>query len=252
MNRIKAIIIDDEERAVNTLSSLLRTYTEEVDVVATAASVPLGVLEINKHQPDLVFLDIEMPEFNGFELLNFFRQVDFEIIFVTAYSEYALRAFEVSAVDYILKPVEVDSLRKALEQFRIRNTVARMDDRLQLLKETLQNEQVQRIALPVSEGLIFVEIKEIDLLEADGSYTYVCLRNGTRILVSKKLKFFEDLLADRELFYRPHRSYIINLNSVQKYLRGEGTILLDNKYIVSVSRDKKSEFEQRLRALRMV
>lgn len=250
--KVKAIIIDDEERAVNTLSLLLKTYAPEVEVVATANNVPQGVLAINTHRPDLVFLDIEMPEYNGFELLQFFRDVDFEIIFVTAYSEYALRAFEVSAVDYILKPIEVDALKKAIEQFHKRNKVSYMQDRLDLLKETYQAEEVHRIALPVSEGLVFVELKEIILLEADGSYTNLWLRNGTRMVVSKKLKFFEDLLENRELFYRPHRSFIIHLNAVQKYLKGEGTIILDGNKIVSISRDKKAEFEERLKKLKIV
>lgn len=244
-------MIDDEERAISALSSMLASYAPEVEIVATANSVPAGVLAINEHEPDLVFLDIEMPEYNGFELLRFFRNVDFEIIFVTAYSEYALRAFEVSAVDYVLKPVEVESLKKALAQFHKRNTVSRMDDRLELLEEVMRTDEINRIALPVSEGLVFVELKEIVLLEAHGAYTNVCLRNNTRIFVSKKLKFFEDLLEGREVFFRLHRSHIINLNCIQKYVRGEGTVVMDGKRLVSISRDKKSEFEERLKSLRI-
>ena len=113
---IKAIIIDDEDRARNTLASFIKQFCPEVEIIASVANVPAGVIAINQHRPQLVFLDIEMPEYNGFELLNFFRDVDFEIIFVTAYHEYTLKAFEVSAVDYLLKPVDIDKLKAAVEK----------------------------------------------------------------------------------------------------------------------------------------
>lgn len=249
---INAIIIDDEERARNTLSSLLNMYCPEINILDTCSNVPQGVIAINKTKPDVVFLDIEMPEYNGFELLNFFREIDFDIIFVTAYSEYAIRAFEVSAIDYILKPIDIDQLQIAVQKVMRNKEKSGIAQRIELLQENLQLEEVSRIALPMSDGLLFIEIKDIILLEAEGSYTQVYLKNGSKILVSKKLKFFEDLLEKRPFIYRPHRSFLININYINKYLKGEGTIVMDNSFAVSISRDKKSEFESLLKDLKYV
>src|SRR6218665_919300 len=156
---IKAVIIDDEEGARITLSALLNEYVHDLQIVAQCVTVPEGVLAINKHNPDLVFLDVEMPEYNGFELFDFFKKVSFEVIFVTAYSNYAVRAFEVSAVDYLLKPVEIESLKSAVEKVRKLNHRESLDQRLALLKESYKDNEIQKIALPMSNGLLFAEIK---------------------------------------------------------------------------------------------
>src|SRR5262249_48276648 len=143
----------------------------DVEVVAQCENVPAGVLAINQHKPQLVFLDIEMPEYNGFELLGFFRDVDFEIIFVTGYNEYALKAFEVSAVDYLLKPVEIEKLKRAVSKVEQKLKQGNMPYRLDILRDSFRSQQFQKIALPMSDGLIFVDVSEIMLLEADGAYT---------------------------------------------------------------------------------
>lgn len=244
---IKAIIIDDEERARNSLSTLLREFCPEVNVLAMAANVPEGVLLINKMRPDLVFLDIEMPDYNGFELLGFFREVDFEFIFVTAYNEYALRAFEVSAVDYLLKPVEIGLLQAAVDKARKRRFANTMQQRIEVLRDAFAGDELRRIALSLSDGMVFVEVADIELLEADGAYTKVVQRDGTSILVSKKLKVFEDLLLHRPNFARPHRSYIVNLNRIRRYNRGESLLLMDNGTTIPIARDKKQEFDALLR-----
>ncbi|MCB9198173.1 MAG: response regulator transcription factor [Flavobacteriales bacterium] len=247
---ITAIIIDDEERARNTLSSLLNMDSPEIEIQAMCSNVPAGVLAINQYKPQLVFLDIEMPEYNGFELLKFFRDVDFEIIFVTAYSEYAIKAFEVSAIDYLLKPIDMDQLHLAIEKFKKKRSHTNIQQRIDLLRENLDHQEVRKIALPMNDGLFFVEVRDIIMLEAEGSYTHVFLRNGSKMLVSKKIGFFEDLLSNRTFIYRPHRSYLINLNHIKKYLKGEGSIVMDNTFVVSISRDKKTEFEARLKELK--
>jgi two-component system LytT family response regulator len=244
---IKAIIIDDEERARTTLSSLLKDYCKNVEIIESCSNVPEGVLAINKLRPQLVFLDIEMPEFNGFELLSFFREVDFEIIFVTAYNEYALKAFEVSAVDYVLKPVDIDKLQAAVEKAETRLNTFDMQNRLEVLKESFKNEQFNKIALPVADGLWFVDTTDIVYLEADGAYTEVWLRNGSKILVSKKIKFFEDVLDKRPNFFRSHRSYLVNINFIKKYNKSDNALTLDNGKTVVISRDRKSEFENQLK-----
>ena len=251
MEKIKAILIDDEERARRSLSALLAEYCPDIEIIAQCANVPEGVLAINKLKPNLVFLDIEMPEYNGFELLGFFREVDFEIIFVTAYSEYALKAFEVSAVDYILKPVEIEQLQAAVQKVQRKQLHSTMQQRLELLKDAFKGEELRRIAVPMSDGLLFIEVADIIMLEADGAYTNVFLKNGSKILVCKKLKFFEETLTNRACFFRPHRSYLININFIKKYQRGESNIIMDNQMNIAVSRERKQEFDQKLKELHL-
>jgi two-component system LytT family response regulator len=251
MNNINAIIIDDEERARNTLSSLLLNYCPEITVLATCANVPDGVLAINKHKPDVVFLDIEMPDYNGFELLGFFREIDFDIIFVTAYSEYAIKAFEISAVDYILKPIDIDQLKNSVEKLKQKKLHSQMQEQIELLKESYKGDDIRKIALSMSNGLTFVEIADIVLLEADGAYTTFYLKDGQKILVSKKLKFYEDILSNRSFFFRTHRSYFVNVNYIKKYSRSDNAILMDNDFSITISRDRKQEFESLLKELRV-
>lgn len=248
MSEIKAIIIDDEERARTSLQSLLNQYCPSVKVVELCANVPDGVLAINKHRPQLVFLDIEMPEYSGFELLSFFRDIDFEIVFVTAFNEYALKAFEVAAIDYVLKPVDIDKLKLAVEKVEKKLNAYDMQHRLEVLKDSLKNDQFNKIALPVSEGLLFVDTNDIVYLEADGAYTEVWLKNGSKIVVSKKLKFFEDVLENKANFFRSHRSYIVNINFIKRYSKSDNSLLLDNGKSVVISRDRKLEFENQLKS----
>ncbi len=247
MGNINAIIIDDEERARNTLKLLIEEYCPEVNVVATCANVPDGVLSINQKRPQLVFLDIEMPEYNGFELLSFFRDIDFQIVFVTAYNEYALKAFEVSAVDYLLKPVDIDKLKIAVDKAGKMLSTETMQHKFENLKDSFAAGQFNKIALPVAEGLLFIEVPEIVFLEAEGAYTNVWLKNGTKILVSKKIKFFEEILNERPNFFRSHRSFIVNVNFLKKYNKSDSSLQLDNGKVVYISRDRKSEFEEQLK-----
>ncbi len=251
MSQINAILIDDEERARNTLSSLLLNYCPEISILATCSNVPDGVLAINKHKPDVIFLDIEMPDYNGFELLGFFREIDFDIIFVTAYSEYAVKAFEISAVDYILKPIDIDQLKNSVEKLKQKKLHSQMQEQIELLKDSYRGDDIRKIALSMSNGLTFVEVSDIVLLEADGAYTTFYLKDGQKILVSKKLKFYEDILSNRSYFFRTHRSYFININYIKTYSRGENAILMDNDFLVTISRDRKQEFEALLKDLRI-
>ncbi len=248
---MKAILVDDEERARRSLETLLGTHCPEVKILEQCANVPKAVLAIKQHQPDVVFLDIEMPEFSGFELMNFFDTVDFEIVFVTAYSEYAVQAFECSAVDYVLKPVQVDKLKAAVEKVKARRNSHNMKQRLEILQQNFQGDEFSRIAVPVSDGLLFVEVGNITQLQAEGAYTHVFLADGSKLLVSKKLKFFEDLLMRRKNFFRIHRSHLINLNFVKKYSRLESFIEMDNGIAMPVSKERKKEFEDSFRDIRI-
>lgn len=247
-----AIIVDDEERARRTLGLMLETFCPEIEILGSYKSVPEGVLAINKLNPNIVFLDIEMPEYNGFELLGFFREVQFEIIFVTAYNQYALKAFEVSAVDYVLKPIDGDLLAKAVEKAIKRIGTAGMQERLDTLKANTETEIFRKIALPVSEGLLFIVVDNIVHLEAEGAYTNIYLSNGKHLFVSKRLKYFEDLLQNRKAFYRCHRSFLININFVNKLNRNEGHLTLDNQKDIPLSRDKRAAFEKLLKEVNLL
>lgn len=248
---INAIIVDDEAHARRTLETLLETSVNNVKVVAQCSNVPKAVLAIKEHQPNVVFLDIEMPEFNGFELLKFFDEVSFEIVFVTAYSDYAVKAFELSAVDYLLKPLQVEKLKTAVEKLRSKLSAHSMKQRLELLQSNLQTDEFSRIALPVSDGVLFVEVSEIVLLQAEGAYTNVCLSNGSKLLVSRKIKFFEEMLTKRKNFFRIHRSHLVNLNYVRKYNRMESFILMEDETALPVSKERKKDFEDSFAEIRI-
>lgn len=248
---LKAVIVDDEPAARRSLQTLLQQHCPDVVVVDQCASVPLAVLSIRQHKPDVVFLDIEMPEFDGFELTNFFDSVQFEIVFVTAYSEYAVQAFECSAVDYLLKPVQVDKLRNAVEKVKERIGSSNMRERVKMLQQNLSQQELSRIALPVSDGLLFVEVANISTLQADGAYTTVWMTDGSKLLVSKKLKFFEDVLCNRKSFFRIHRSYMVNLNCMKKYNRLESDIEMDIGLKMSISKERKKDFEAALSVIRI-
>lgn len=241
---MKAIIIDDEQRARRVLAASLKETDINIEVVAEAGDVPSGVLAINKHKPDVVFLDIEMPNYSGFELLGFFNEIDFEIIFVTAYNQYAVQAFEVSAVDYLLKPVRIDLLEKAISKLRKVDQTETMNNRIGTLKENLENKQIEKLAVPVSDGLIFIKINEISYIEADGSYVNLHLKNGEKLLVSKNLKYFENALESTNCFYRVHRSYLVNLKNIYKYNRHENLVVLENGVKIKVAREGKTKLEK--------
>ncbi len=247
---IKAVIIDDEERARNVMKTLLEEYCPEVEVMALCKNVPDAVIAINSCNPDVVFCDIEMPDYSGFELLSFFKDVNFEIIFATGYGKYALQAFEVSAVDYLVKPIQIDKLQSAIQKLASKQQ-ASMQSRMDTLQDNLKENDIRKIALPNLEGLLFVDIDDIALLEADGSYTVVFLSCSKRIVVSKKIKRFEELFLKKKNFFRVHRSAIVNINCIKSYSRAESQIELINDKSVPVSRNKKAVFELHIREFRI-
>lgn len=241
---IRALIIDDETKARRILKTLLEDHCPTIEVIGLADDVPNGVKLINKEEPDLIFLDIEMPGYSGFQLLDFFEEINFNIIFTTAYSEYALKAFEVSAVDYLLKPIQIDQLVRAVSRLE-QKLSGKSKEKLEALKENVKEEsEFKRIALPVADGLRFARADEILYLKADSSYTHIYLNTAEEILVSKTLKEFEKILIN-PCFMRVHRSFIVNLNNVKQYVRSEGGhLIMDNGDTVFFSRDKKEELLQ--------
>ena len=247
---IRAILIDDEERARRVLSTLLADFCPDVEILEICSNVPDAVIAINKFQPDVVFTDIEMPGYSGFDLLDFFTEINFQIIFTTGYDEYALKAFQVSAIDYLLKPIQIDQLENAVTKVKKAKSIS-MGGRLEALKENLKQAEIQKIALPTFDGLLFLDVANIVCLEADGAYTNVTCNDRKPIIVSKRLKFFELLLENRNQFFRVHRSAIVNLNYIEKYSKAESYLVLIEDKIIRVSRDKKSAFEAYISNIRL-
>lgn len=245
---MKVLIIDDEAAARATLESMLSEIAPDLQIMASCSNVPDGVIAANKFRPDLVFLDIEMPVYNGFEFFEFFREIDFEVIFVTAYNQYALKAFEVSAIDYLLKPLDAATLLNAIKKAKARQQSNFLHQKLELLKETYKSDEFSKIALNTGDGLQFVPVNDIILFEADRAYTHVHLANSKTFTISKPLRTFEEMLKDNQNFYRPHRSYLANLNHIEKYAKGESMAILKNDLKIYISREKKAEFEAKIKS----
>jgi two-component system, LytTR family, response regulator len=239
---LKTIIIDDEAQTRQVLGKLLADYCQQVNVLATVSSVSEGIEAIKKHNPDLIFLDIEFPEKTGFELLEELPDSNFDVIFISGHSEYALKALKKEATDYLLKPFNIEEIEKAVEKVAQKrekiDTVRQAHVFLQKWKDSSEHQ----IALSSSDGFLFVKIKDIVYCKGDGAYTYFFLKNKERITVSKNLKEFESLLSDFG-FFRIHKSYLINLSEMQKYVRGDGGyVVMSNGDSVDVSKRKKESF----------
>lgn len=251
MNSLKVLIIDDEESGQRVLKNLITTFFPDLQIVAICSNVPDAVVQINHFQPNIVFCDIEMPQYSGLDLLSFFKEVDFELIFATAHSEYAIQAFEMSAIDYLLKPVQLDKLEAAIEKIRQKIETSTMYERLQVLKSNLTENVIHNIALPVTDGLIFIEVKKIVLIEADGAYTKVCQVDAKPILISKSIKFFEKLIQNHLQFYKVHRSSIVNINYIKKYSKRDGYLTLLKGVETKIAREKKKAFEEHISNLNL-
>lgn len=241
---MKVLIVDDEPKARSILKNIITEYTQGIDVVGEASSVNEAVKSINKLKPDLVFLDIEMPNENGFALFDYFDVPPFETIFCTAYSQYALQAFEVSAIDYILKPISISKLQAAMEKAIKTRGQNKIMEQVAALKENLSVQQLQKIGLPLSDGLQFIKMDDLLYFEADGSYTHV-ITAKEKYLVCKKIKEFDELLQNDNRFYRVHRSYLVNILKVAKYSKKEGaTLIFENHKVIPVAREKKNDFDE--------
>lgn len=239
---LKAIIVDDEPKARENLQLLLQDFVQGVEVVALCQNIAEAVRAVEQYSPDLVFLDIQLQRETGFDLLTKLKEINFEVIFTTAYTEYAIKAFKFSAIDYLLKPIDIEELRKAVEKVerRVNNSMtSRLTHLLQNLKQG-SNEN-SKIALPTLEGLVFVNVKDILYCEASSNYTSI-VTNDEKYVVSKTLKEYDELLSEHN-FFRIHNSYLININSIKKYVKGEGGyVVLNNNTSLDVSKRKKEAF----------
>ena len=244
---IKAIIIDDEQNCIDSLVFDLQKNCKDVEILETCTTPKQGLLSIKKHKPDLVFLDVQMPWMNGFEMLELIDEINFAIIFTTAFDQFAAKAFRISAIDYLLKPVDANDLKeavnKAIEKIQKQSGVENIANLLQNIKKPEVN---QRIAVPGREGYEFIEAGKIIYAKAEGSYTHVFLNDKRKIIISKTLSDIEELLPT-EHFQRIHHSTLVNLSHVTHLFKTDGGfVVLDNGEKLVVSKSKKESLMERL------
>jgi two-component system LytT family response regulator len=244
---MNCIIVDDEPKNIRVLTKMLEEFCPDATVVGVAANAGEAEKMISKSQPDLVFLDVEMPYGNAFDLLDRLMPVNFEIVFVTAFNDYTLKAFKYSALDYLLKPVNIEELRaavqKASEKLRLRNMNKQLNNLLANLKQP--NASTYKLALPSMEGLVFVLTDMIMRCEASGGYTVFYMKNGEKILSAKNIKEYEDILPPL-IFMRVHNSHIINLMCIKKYHKGRGGYIeMEDQALIEVASRRKNEFLNR-------
>ena len=233
---INAIIIDDEVRARVSLQLLLEEYCPNIKILEQCETLAEGIKAINKFKPNIVFLDIEMPAHSGLELFDFFNEeeIDFSVIFTTAYSQYAIKAFKFSAIDYLLKPIHPEELIEAVKRFEKTKS-----QNIKILKENLYQNKLNKIAVPTGNSILFLETDQILYVKGEGSYCEIVLLNGEKIICSRYLKNFEDILSSYCNFLRVQKSYIANLNYVSVYNKSDGGNLeFNNKTCIPISLDK--------------
>jgi two-component system LytT family response regulator len=248
---INVIIIDDEQQARMLLKNMLLELEAGIQVLAECGDLPNGIKNIRKLKPDVVFLDIEMPGHSGLEILDFFNEdeIDFEIVFTTAYNEFALQAFKLSAIDYLLKPIQPELIREAVNRVISKYNKTENILKFSALKQNLDVDNTKKIAVAIGQSIKFIDIDTIVFIKAEGAYSELVLKDESKILVSKNLKHFEDVLTISKNFIRVHKSYMINTQYVSEYVKSDGGyLILKEKYEVNITHDKVERLLQVLGA----
>jgi two-component system LytT family response regulator len=243
---MKVIIIEDEKKAASLLENMLLDINPDIEIADKCYDLPSGIKSIRKYQPDLVFLDVKLPTYSGLQLLDFFNEeeIDFSIIFTTASSQHAVQAFEMSAIDYLLKPIDEDKLKAAILKYSLQNKTNSARN-ITILKENLQTTEFKKIIVSVAGGFEIITIPDILYLKAEGSYTKLYLINGQSITISKNLKYFDSVLESNHQFFRVHRSYIANIQTIKRIIRKDGyCIVMEDESQVPIIPEKVEELIQ--------
>jgi two-component system LytT family response regulator len=251
VTNLSVAIIDDDKVICDALELQLTTHCPEINIAFKCSNALNAGQLILQHNPDIVFLDIEMPGISGLELLGKLPNPLFHVIFVTAHDKFALKAFRFSAVDYLLKPVEAEDLIKAVDKAknRVSQDPPQLNVLLKMVQELKASQAPRRIALPTANEVVVVGIDEIIFCEGDGNYTKVIMTNGSRIVLSKTLKILQDFLDDK-LFFRIHNAYLVNINHIRKVNRRDGgSIVMDNNADLPMSRYRRQDFFERFNYL---
>jgi len=246
---IKALIVDDEQKARSILEHYLRNFVPQITEIEQADSADAALEKIKEYKPGIVFLDVEMPHKNGFDFLVEIKQPSFDVIFTTAYNQYAIQAIRFSALDYLLKPVDPDELQAAVQRhLEKQESAIQQKDLYENLVKNIEKKEIKdfKIAVPSSEGVYFFMIDDILRLEADRSYTHIHLVNKRPFIASKTLKHFEDMLTDFN-FIRTHKSHLVNPKHITRISNDNEFVLLTDGSKVEVSRRKKEEVQQQLK-----
>lgn len=242
---IRAVLVDDDKSSILTLKTLLGSYFTKVEIAGTAINVSDAVRLIDDVKPDLVFLDINMPDGSGFDVIDRVNYRGFQVIFITAYDIYAVRAFEISALHYLVKPITLELLESAIDRYR-ESKVDDIDKRISILRDSLRNKN-EKIIIPSTDGLNIVKLSDILRLEASDVYTVFYMTNGQRFVASKPLNNYEKILEDLP-FSRIHSKHLINLMFVKRYVKGKGgSVIMEDNTEVEVSVRKKSDFLEKLK-----
>jgi len=243
---IRTVIIEDEEHSRMMLLEMLHEHCPQVNMLTEADSVKTGLTAITEQKPQLVFLDVELQSETAFEILERLPEINFELIFTTAFDHYALKAIKFCAIDYLLKPIDLNELMIAVAKAEKRLNHEYLNKNLEALLNNLKtgSQNNHKIALPTLEGLLFVRVSDIIYCESDGPYTRFFLKQPDKIITSRHLKEYEDLLSEYS-FFRIHKSYLVNLQEIQKYVRGDGgQLIMSNGAALAVSKQRKEEFLQ--------
>ncbi len=243
--KLRTIVVDDEQNAVDFITSLIGEYCTNLELVGKACNMQEAINIIESEKPDLVLLDVEMPNGTGFDLLARFPEKNFDVIFITAFNHYAIKAIKFSAVDYILKPINIKEFIEAINKVVLKRSesLTKNDEKFRVLIENLKSPVPSRLAIPTSEGMEYLNPRDIIRIEADRSYSWFYLIGERKILVSKNLKEFQVLLGDRN-FFRPHNSFLINLKYVKKYVKKDGGYIeMTDGSQVPISRNRKDIFQ---------
>ncbi|THH40469.1 LytR/AlgR family response regulator transcription factor [Neolewinella litorea] len=248
---LNAVIIEDERKGLVNLKQMLNLHCPDVEVIGDADGVNTGCALFQRPdiKPDVAFLDINLGDGKVFQMIERIQPIDFDIIFVTAYDHFAMKACEYSSIGYILKPIDPDRLIEAVSRVRPRQ-LARTDERLEVLRQ-YQNQpnSFEKMSIGGVDGIHFVKIRDIIRFEAEDNYTHIFLKNGQRITASKTIKLYEDMLAPFN-FYRVHKRHVINMNYMKKFVKGEGGYLvMDDDMRIEVSRRRRAAFMTQLRML---
>jgi len=242
---MNVIIVDDEEKSRSTTRSFITRYCPELNILDEADGVETGLKSIKQHPPDLVFMDVEMKDGTGFDLLNLLKPVNFKVIFITAFDSYALKAFNFSAVDYLLKPLDPTRLTEAVSKLKTTHTNDLLHRKLEALLENKVS--LEKIALPEIDGLVMVRIKDIVRCESESNYTRFYLKTGKTHLSTKTLKDFDEMLTGMN-FCRIHKSHLINIDFVARYIKGDGgVVIMDDQTELEVARRRKDDLLQMLK-----
>ena len=249
---INAIIVEDEIRSMNNLKNLLESHCPEVNIIGDALTIEEGIdlFEDPSFKPDLAFLDISLPDGLVFKMLDQLRPVDFEIIFITAYNEHAIKACAYSSIGYILKPINPDELVQAISRVRVSSGDSKIQQRLEIFNKQLNNTNAfEKMSISAIDGIYFVNIKDIVRFEAEDNYTHIFLESGERITASRTIKAYEDMLVNMN-FYRVHKKHVINLNYMKMFIKGDGGyLLMEDSKKIEVSRRRRPAFMEQMRRL---